>query len=148
MIESPPVAPLIVLQAKLLFQLFGVVLDDPWALGRRHQGRQARVRRKVLLYAEDLLLRFHRNQPAGARKCGMIGAALDESNPRKVADAERIGGPPDDTAFGIVPLEIADQEGAEVDARGEAGSAHFLSVDMLAGAFGEPGELFFVLQFN
>ena len=45
--ESPPAAPLVVSQAKLLFQFFVVPLDDPSALGRRYQGRQARVRRKV-----------------------------------------------------------------------------------------------------
>ena len=47
MMESPPAAPLVVSQAKLLFQFFVVPLDDPSALGRRYQGRQARVRRKV-----------------------------------------------------------------------------------------------------
>ena len=57
----------------------------------------------------------------------MIGAALVESDSRKVADAERIGGPPGDTAFAIDALEIADEEGAEGDARGEAGPAHFLA---------------------
>ena len=71
-------------------------------------------------------MRFDSNQPAGAREGGMIGTALVESNAQKVADTERIGGPPGDTAFGIDALEIADQEGAEVDAWGEAGPAHFL----------------------
>ncbi len=76
--------------------------------------------------AEDLLMRFDSNQPAGAREGGMIGAAFVESNSRKVAGAERIGGPPGDTAFRVDALERADQEGAEADARGEAGLAHFL----------------------
>ena len=66
----------------------------------------------------------------------MIRAALVESNSQKVADTERIGGPPGDTAFGINALGIADEEGAEVDARGEAGPARFLGVELLAGSFG------------
>ena len=85
---------------------------------------------------EDLLMRFDVDQPAGAREGGMIGAAFVESNAQKVADAERIGGPPGDTAFGIDALEIADEEGAEVDARGEAGPAHFIGVELLAGSLG------------
>ena len=76
---------------------------------------------------EDLLKRFDVDQPAGAREGGMIGTALVESDSRKVADAERIGGPPGDAAFGIDALEIADEEGAEGDSRGEAGPAHFLA---------------------
>ena len=92
-------------------------------------------------------MRFDVDQPAGARKGRMIGAALVESNAQKVADTERIGGPPGDTAFGIDALEIADQEGAEVDARGEAGPAHFLGVELLAGGFGELVELFGFEQF-
>ena len=96
---------------------------------------------------EDLLMRFDVDQPAGAREGGMIGAAFVESDSRKVADTERIGGPPCDTAFGIDALEIADEEDAEGDARGEAGRAHFLGVELLAGSFGELVELFGVEQF-
>ena len=96
---------------------------------------------------EDLLMRFDVDQSAGAREGGMIGAAFVESDSRKVADTERIGGPPGDTAFGIDALEIADEEDAEGDARGEAGPAHFLGVELLAGRFGELVELFGVEQF-
>jgi hypothetical protein len=78
----------------------------------------------------------------------MIGAALVESNSRKVADAERIGGPPGNAAFRIDALEIADQQRAAVDARGEAGPAHFPGVELLAGGFGELVELFGFEQFN
>jgi hypothetical protein len=77
----------------------------------------------------------------------MIGTAFVESDSRKVADAERIGGPSGDAAFGIDALEIADEEGAEADARGEAGTTHFLGVELLAGSFGELVELFGVEQF-
>jgi hypothetical protein len=62
--------------------------------------------------AEDLLLRFHCHQLAGGRKGGMTGAALGESNSRKGADTERIGGPPGDATLGIEAREIAEQEGA------------------------------------
>lgn len=58
-----------------------------------------------------------------------------------------MGGSPGDTACGIDALEIANEEGAEVDARGEAGSTHFLGVELLASAFGELVELFPVEQF-
>ena len=92
-------------------------------------------------------MRFDVDQPAGAGEGGMIGAAFVESDSQKVADAERIGGPLGDTAFRIDALEIADEEGAEVDARGEAGPAHFFGVELLAGSFGELVELFGVEQF-
>jgi len=59
---------------------------------------------------------FERDQPSGARDGGVIGAALIESDTEKVADAQGIGGAPGDTAFGINSFEIANQEGAEVDA--------------------------------
>ncbi|MCX6586097.1 MAG: hypothetical protein NTX13_05915 [Acidobacteria bacterium] len=96
---------------------------------------------------EDLLMRFDVDQPAGAREGGMIGAAFVESDSRKGADAERIGDPPGDAAFGIDALEMANEEGAEVDARDEAGPAHFFRVELLAGSFGELVELFAVEQF-
>ena len=77
----------------------------------------------------------------------LIGAALVESNAQKVADTERIGGPPGDAAFGIDAFEIADEEGAEGDGRGEAGPAHFPGVELLAGGIGELVELFGFEQF-
>jgi hypothetical protein len=97
--------------------------------------------------AEYLLLRFDRHQPAGGRKGGMTGAALVESNSRKGADPERIGGPPGDATLRMDAREIADQEGAEADARGEAGPSHLPGVELPGGGFGELGEFFGFEQF-
>jgi len=47
MMESPPAAPLIVPQAKLLLQLFVIPLNDPSLLRRRYQCRQVGIRRKA-----------------------------------------------------------------------------------------------------
>lgn len=63
------------------------------------------------------------------------------------ADTRGIGGAPRDAAFGIDSLEIADEEDAQVDARGWAGPPHFLGAELLAGSFGEFAEAFDVEQF-
>ena len=81
-------------------------------------------------------MRFDVDQSAGALEGEMIRTPFVESHSVKVEDAARVGGPPGDTEFRIDALETAKEEGAGVDARGEAGPAHNLGVELLAGSFG------------
>ena len=85
----------------------------------------------------DLLRRFDRNQPTGARKGRMTGVAFVAPDSQKVADAQRGGGPPGDAALEIDAFETASQEGGEGAARGEGRAAHFPGRKLLAGGFGE-----------
>lgn len=72
----------------------------------------------------------------------MTGAAFFAPDSRKVADAQRSGGPPGDAALEIDAFETASQEGGEGAAWGEGRAAHFPDRNLLAGGFGELAAVF------
>lgn len=83
---------------------------------------------------EHLAVRFHADQPPSARQRRMIRRGFVQADAGKASQAERIGRAPGDAAFGVDALAVADQQGAEVTARGQRGPAVARGVE--AGALG------------
>ncbi len=77
---------------------------------------QIRLRQHLQHPGEDRAVRFQIDAPARACDRRVLGRGLLETQTEKRAQRQRVGRAPRDAALGILPLEVADQQQAEVAA--------------------------------
>jgi hypothetical protein len=109
--------------------------------------QQAPIRQHAQNPQEHFAVRFHIDEPPGSGDGGVIRGSLVQTDPQKLTQAQRIGGPPRDPPFRVDAFKVPNQQQAEVRSRRQRRTSVPVRVEGGAFGFGKLVELLPIQQF-